>query len=367
MRPLPLGAVQPPQPYLGVTLNPKDNKAYSAAGLLAYRVSACSLDVLLGRHPSRQGTWSWIGGKREPGEVCSVATAAREVHEESLGHLTANWVEAQLRSQPQVLWHPNGRYAVHLAEVENHDAGGDVAAALTQLPSGRMLQLRLPSSVSPTNNSTILPALATVGTARTILTERGGGPMLLSQLMALMYKRKPCSRWEVRAAGGAVSWCASAGIMTAGGLKRTARAETAWLSQALTTARAILNEHDGGPILLSRLMALMYEREPSSKLEVRTAGGAANWCACGGIMTEAGPKGPVGMETAWLGQPNTLEVDHLVWFPWILLATRADYSQPISLSPHLTLRMHPYLQSLLRSPAHGLLQDHFDRVVAGRR
>ena len=50
------------------------------------------IDVLLGRQnargkgPSRRGTWSFIGGKREEVESCSMATAAREAHEESQNH-----------------------------------------------------------------------------------------------------------------------------------------------------------------------------------------------------------------------------------------------------------------------------------------
>jgi hypothetical protein len=88
--PVPKG-VAPFQPYLGATLKQGDHLDYSAAGLLAYRVSESgTIDVLLGRQMargkghSRRGTWSFIGGKREEDESCSIATAARETHEESM-------------------------------------------------------------------------------------------------------------------------------------------------------------------------------------------------------------------------------------------------------------------------------------------
>lgn len=263
---------------------------------MAYRVSDCSVDVLLGRQmsrgkgPSRRGTWSWIGGKREPHEKCSMATAAREAHEESLGYVTANWVETQCRAQPRVLWNPVGNYAIHLAEVAPDD-GCAVADALSSLPAGDVLPLRRPQP-PPTG----CDATVTLGVARTIL-----------------------------------------------------------------------DEHDGGPMLLSRLIALMYDREPRSRAEVRQAGGAAAWCEQAGILTARGPQGTVGMETAWLARADTLEVDYLLWLPWILLATRADYNQPISLGPGFDVRVHPYLANLLESSAGGLLKEHFRAVQDGRQ
>ena len=107
------------RPYLSQTLMPMDAKDYSAAGLLAYRATSSSIDVLLGRQmsrgkgPSRRGTWSWIGGKREPDESDSIVTAAREAHEESLGYITSSWVETQLRAEPTVLWQPVATVDAH--------------------------------------------------------------------------------------------------------------------------------------------------------------------------------------------------------------------------------------------------------------
>ena len=42
------------------------------------------------------------------------------------------------------------------------------------------------------------------------------------------------SRAEVRAAGGAAAWCASAGILTARGAQGSVGKETAWLGRADT-------------------------------------------------------------------------------------------------------------------------------------
>ena len=88
--PMPRGAA-PWSPYLAPTLSIGDRDDYAAAGLLAYRVADCGrIDVLLGRQmargkgPSRRGTWSFIGGKREPIETCSISTASREASEESM-------------------------------------------------------------------------------------------------------------------------------------------------------------------------------------------------------------------------------------------------------------------------------------------
>lgn len=285
----------PYRPYLGSILRPEDLEKYSAAGILAYRTTESSVDVLLGRQmsrgqgPSRRGTWSWIGGKREPGEGCSIATAAREAHEESLGHVTANWVEATLRSEPKVLWQPIGGYAIHLAEVVP-EKGCAVADTLASLPAGEVLPLRRPPPP------------------------------------------------------------------TEGGMDEA--------TLTLAAARAVLDEHEGGPMLLSRLVSLMYQREPRARAHVKQAGGAQAWCNGVGILTARGPKGTVGMETAWLGRADTLEVDHLMWLPWILLATRADYNQPISLAHRFDVRVHPYLARLLESrEAGGLLREHFRDVA----
>jgi hypothetical protein len=254
------------------------------------------VDVLLGRQmsrgkgSSRRGTWSWIGGKREPGEQCSIATAAREAHEESLGHVTANWVEGTLRSEPKVLWQPIGGYAIHLAEVVP-EQGCAVADSLAGLPAGNMLPLRRPPPPTTGCDATV----------------------------------------------------------------------------TLAAARAILDDHGGGPMLLSRLTSRMYKNEPRSRAEVKNAGGAQAWCADAGILTARGPQGTVGMETAWLGRADTLEVDHLLWLPWILLATRADYNEPISIGPRVDVRVHPYLARLLESKdAGGLLRQHFQEVSAQR-
>ena len=80
--PLPRGQ-WPHKTYLSPLLKPGDLEDYAAAGLLAYRVSdSGSIDVLLGRQnargkgPSRRGTWSFIGGKREECESCSMASFA---------------------------------------------------------------------------------------------------------------------------------------------------------------------------------------------------------------------------------------------------------------------------------------------------
>jgi hypothetical protein len=277
--------------YLSTRLRRQDDAKYCAAGLLAYRVTSSSVDVLLGRHvgrgkgPSRRGTWQWIGGKREPDDSSSVATAAREVQEESLGYITASWVETQLRQDPNVLWMPRGSYAIHLAEVEPGE-GCAVADGLTALPAGVVLPLRRPPPPPSTGAATA----------------------------------------------------------------------------TLAAARAVLDEHDGGPMLLSYLMQLVYEREPRSRPEIKAAGGASAWCHREGILTARGPKGSVGKDTAWLGRADTLEVDHLIWLPWLLLATRANYDVPINLGPGFDVRLHPYMGFLLDSPGGKLLEKHFAGV-----
>lgn len=286
----------PFKPYLGPMLAAADLKDYAAAGILTYRVSdSGSIDVLLGRQMargkghSRRGTWSFIGGKREPTETCSMATAAREAHEESMGTLTANWVEGALRTEPAVLWQPIGGMALHLAEVKLEE-GCAVADALATLPPGTPLPLR---------------------------------------------RQPPPST-----ADGAAS---------------------------LSAVQAILDNVGGGPMLLSRLTALLYEQLPASREEVKAAGGAAAWCARQGIHTAAGRKGTVGQETAWLGRGDTLEVDGLLWLPWILLATRADYHDAIHLA-QLSLRVHPFFAQILGSSRSGpLLREYFARIAAERR
>lgn len=292
--PMPRGAY-PYTPYLQSALKPGDNDDYAAAGLLAYRVSQSgSIDVLLGRQmargkgPSRRGTWSFIGGKREEVESCSISTAARETHEESMGCLTANWVEATLRADPNVLWTPTGGYAIHLAEVVP-EAGGAVADALSLLPTGLPLPLRRPPP--PVN---------------------------------------------------------------------------AAADESLAAARSILDQFGGGPMLLSQLTSMMYEQLPASREQVMEAGGASGWCSQNGIYTARGPRGSIGKETAWLSQKDTLEVDFLLWMPWIVLATRADYNELLQLS-RVSVRVHPFFASILNAPGGKLLREHFARVASERR
>ena len=288
--PVPKGSA-PYRPYVGSLLKSGDRDDYSAAGLLAYRISDVgTVDVLLGRQmargkgPSRRGTWSFIGGKREEHESCSMTTAAREAHEETMGCLTANFVEASLRTDPKVLWNPIGGYAIHLAEVQAEN-GGAVADALSLLPTGRELPLRRP----PISESDAASDLS------------------------------------------------------------------------FAVVRSILDEVGGGPMLLSRLMARLYELRPESRLEVKEAGGAATWCHERGLLTARGKKGTVGQETAWLGRADTLEVDSLIWLPWLLIATRQDYTEPLYLR-NQNVRIHPFFGSILAAESGKMLREEFARV-----
>ena len=289
------------QAYLGSSLEPRDAQEYFAAGVLAYRFGAGDMiEVLLGRQSLRQGrsragTWSFIGGKRDPGESDAVATAAREVHEESMGHMTANWVASTVRADPVVLWQPTGGYAVHIAELERPVGCGGVSDALAQLPTGEALPLRrnIPENDGSDTTST------------------------------------------------------------------------------LAVARSILDEHAGGPLLLARLGAVLYERLPASRSVVKSAGGVWEWCKSAGILTASGPEGTVGMETAWLAKADALEVDALLWLPWLLLQTRRDYAAPMDLAGDLQVKLNPYFARwVLRprgadQPAAGeLVRGHFDRVAA---
>lgn len=292
--PFPRG-VPPHNAYLQPSLILGDGEDYAAAGLLAYRLSPQgTVDVLLGRQmargkgPSRRGTWSFIGGKREEHEDSSLQTAAREAHEESMGFLTANWVESALRTEPMVLWQPVGGYVIHLAEVEP-EAGTPVADALAMLPTGVTLPLRRPPP------------------------------------------------------------------------PRTAAAD-----ESVAAVRSILDDVGGGPMLLSRLTSLLYQRLPASRAQIKEAGGAATWCAENGLHTAAGKRGTVGQETAWLGRADTLEVDEMLWLPWLLLATRADYTENIHLA-NLSVRLHPFFAQILSRAGGKLLREHFATVAATRR
>ena len=99
--------------------------------------------------------------------------------------MTANWVDAALRTEPKVLWQPVGGYAIHLAEM-NPDDGCAVADALSLLPAGEVLPLRRPSPPPTGSDATV-----TLAVAMAVLDEHDGGPMLLSRLISLMYQREP--------------------------------------------------------------------------------------------------------------------------------------------------------------------------------
>jgi hypothetical protein len=119
-------------------------------------------------------------------------------------------------------------------------------------------------------------------------------------------------------------------------------------------------------MLLSRLMVLVYERLPASRDDVRAAGGASTWCALHGVHTARGRSGTAGRETAWLGRADTLEVDALLWLPWLLLATRADCSEPIPL-PNFAVRLHPFFGQILSGGGGDALRAHFSAEAQRRR
>ena len=288
--------------YITHNLKRRDQQTYKAAGLIAWRHGATgSIDILLGRQVSRHkgsgryGTWTWLGGKRDPGETCPRGTAAREVHEETLGYLSSHWVAKALKARSSsVLWNPVGDYAIHLAELAP-DAGGAVAKEVSQLATGEVLPLCRHTAAIESSSSD----------------------------------------------ADSVSFAAG---------------------------RAILDERAGGPMLLSQFFATLYEMEPRSREEVKAAGSASRWLESAGILTSDGPKGTQGMEAAWLARSEQLEVDCLTWLPWVLLASRRDYTEAIPWNGGMdeTLRVHPYLGRILGSPAGALLKTHFEELAAQR-
>lgn len=241
-----------------------------------------------GKGANCRGTWSFIGGKRDPGEENAVVTAARETHEESMGHLTSTWVEQALTNQPKVLWKPEGRIAIYFPEVTEAD---DVADSVWTLPAGRPLPLVRPTPSLP-SGSAVQP-------------------------------------------------------------------------ETLAGARAVLDDHGGGPMLLSRFTQLLYTKVPQSRAEVKSAGSAMAWCKSAGLLTNNSPKGTIGMEKVWLARADVLEVDSLLWLPWLLLATRADYREPIALEGEV-VRIHPYFARLLSARTGSLLREHFAAVSESR-
>ena len=145
-------------------------------------------------------------------------------------------------------------------------------------------------------------------------------------------------------------------------LRRPLPANGAAAATTLALARGVLDEFGGGPLLLSRLFSMLYDRGgETARAEVRGAGGPMAWCDNNGILRASGPKGSVGMETAWLAKTDALEVDSLLWLPWILLATRRDYTEPIPLRSRNDLRVHPYFARVLMGTT-GMLNAHFRRV-----
>lgn len=220
--------------YISRDLRRSDKREYKAAGIVVWRETEFGgFDVLLGRQvstgkgPNRYGTWSYFGGKRDPGEYDPLTTAARELHEESLGYLTSDWAQST-STQPSssVLWNPVGEYAVYLFELAND--GGAVADEVSRLETGEALQLDRFTTLDEASMDATAFGFA-VG--RTILDENRG-PMLLSHFFQILYEREPRSREEVKMAGSAGKWCERAGILTAQGPKGTKGMETAWLARS---------------------------------------------------------------------------------------------------------------------------------------
>jgi len=291
--------------YLSASLRQEEEKTYMAAGVMAYRRSPGGIEVLLGRQSLRQGksragTWSFIGGKRDPGENSSAGTAAREACEESMGHVTKDWLAAARLNNPAVLWQPVGSYAVYLAEVERPGTASVSASGVSDLVA------RLPT----------------------------GEPLTLT-------------RPHVEESDDATA--------------------------SLAHAHRILDDHGGGPLLLSRFCNTLYERLPSSRDVVKQAGGAQAWCEAHNLHTASGPEETRGQEKVWLARADALEVDALLWLPWVLLQSRRNYQDPIPLPNRLDVRIHPYFarwvlrsRGVERSVAGNLVRQHFDRMDRAR-
>ena len=124
-------------------------------------------------------------------------------------------------------------------------------------------------------------------------------------------------------------------------------------------------------MLLSRFCSELYELLPDSREVLKAAGGAAVWCRQNGINTRSGPAETPGLETLWLSRADALEVDALVWLPWLLLQSRKNYRHPILLRDQKVL-MNPYFtrwvlrqRGTTEQPVAGaLIRDHFVQAAA---
>jgi len=141
----------------------------------------------------------------------------------------------------------------------------------------------------------------------------------------------------------------------------------------LAAGRAVLDEHGGGPVLLSRFCHTLYARLPSSREVIKKAGGASAWCEEHNIHTASGPDDSRGQERVWLAKADALEVDALMWLPWVLLQSRRDYAAPIPLPNCVDVRLHPYFARwVLRcrgveTPVAGnLVRLHFEGIDRSR-
>ncbi|KOO22953.1 hypothetical protein Ctob_003256 [Chrysochromulina tobinii] len=210
-----------------------------------------------------------------------------------------------MAQKPAVLWQPVGSYAIYLAEVEQ------------------------PGDAAVRGISDVLARLPT------------GEPLPLRRSIPTQED----------------------GNLTVDGAQYDARAAT------LAVGRSVLDEHGGGPLLLSRFANMLYERLPTSREVLKKSGGAAAWCEEQGIHMASGSPDESRAETIWLAKADALEVDALMWLPWMLLQSRRNYEDPIPLRNRLDVRIHPYFARwVLRSRgvekivAGDLVRRHFDRV-----
>ena len=114
--------------------------------------------------------------------------------------------------------------------------------------------------------------------------------------------------------------------------------------------------------------------ECQSRAEVAQYGGAAAWCAEHGVHTARGRAGTLGRETAWLSRVDTLEVDALLWLPWVFLQSRRNFAETMDLPGDLQVRLNPYFARwVLRQrgtdpPLAGeLLRGRFERAARQRQ
>ncbi|KAJ1482866.1 hypothetical protein T484DRAFT_1896997 [Baffinella frigidus] len=110
--------------YLKRELKPRDEAGFAAAGVLLFRRSGATVEVLMAREYRERGRsggdlLNFLGGKRLAKSEDAVSVAIRKINLETGGQLSPATLARMQRGFPLVYWSAESKYVLYLWELKS--------------------------------------------------------------------------------------------------------------------------------------------------------------------------------------------------------------------------------------------------------